>query len=161
MELTTKLTIIVILVSIVAIIQFIFIRRKTSRKAGFPLLINGFHADFTAKNSLKVSYAFKHKENEYVFEPKASEHKRNSLQLNVEMKQNLDHFIKEFSLRFDVINIETVTEQKYVLDMNEAFTQLNLSFMTRFITDYLRANDPHIINQTKKSDESINENLMQ
>ena len=179
MELQAKVYIILTLVFVVLIIHMANIRKKSNRQTKFPLLINAFRADFATLNPLKVSYYLKHMGSQFRFIPMISNEifeylseldkelkfnqKRSKsyfIKLNADMQdQDVDLFTKEFSLKFDVVKIETKTDGSYDILIKEKFTQFNLTRMTKFVTEYLKKVDPYIISEAH--DISEESNIMQ
>lgn len=162
------------------IIQMANVRKRSSRKSTFPLMINAFRANFAAINPLKIAYDLRHMNNYFEFIPIISNEIHeflNSVELNEKFKQSksksyyilfkiktddldADHLIKEFSMKFDVVKINPKTDGTHDIYIKEKFSQLNLTRMTKFMMEYLKRNDPLIIAQTDVDIEK-SENILQ
>lgn len=159
---TSKVYIILILIFVFMIIQLANARRRSSSKTQFPFMINAFKADHSALNPLQIAYTLKHMDMKFEIYPllateiseflnehdqktkfnaKKSKSYYTLLKLQFE-KGDIDKFTKEFSLKFDVVKVETKTNGSYELFIKEKFSHFNLSRMTLFTTDYLKRENP-------------------
>jgi hypothetical protein len=180
MELTAKVYLILALIFVVMIIQLAFARKNASKQTSFPLMINAFRANFTTINPLKIAYDLRHMGSFFEFFPiisneiyefldaqevsakfKQKKSKSYFIMLKVTMNDlDVDSFVKEFSMKFNVVKIEERTSGTYEVFIKEKFSQLNLTRMTKFVTGYLKKHDPSILSAPQDQAETDN-NILQ